>query len=534
MRVQEIWKNQINNMEGNKHNNNNNNNNISIAAAGTKSPLKKIIAVASIAAGVQFGWALQLSLLTPYVQLLGIPHKWAAFIWLCGPISGMIVQPIVGYQSDRCRSRFGRRRPFIAGGAAFVVLAVLLIGFAADLGHLFGDHIGAAPRSGPPRPKIRAITIFVVGFWVLDVANNMLQGPCRAFLADLADGHARTTRTANSFYSFFMAVGNVLGYLAGSITHLYKILPFTRSRACDAYCANLKTCFFIAVILLITVTTIALTTVHDKPLLTTSEPSLETEGGGGGGGVVFGEIAGAFRELKRPMWVLLIVTCLNWVAWFPFLLFDTDWMGREVYGGKVGEGSNNLYALGVRAGSLGLMLNSIVLGFMSLGVEFLGRRMGGAKRLWGVVNFVLAICLGLTVLITKLAGKERSHRGGGVHAMPSTGIRASALTLFSVLGIPLAITYSIPFAMASIFSSSSGAGQGLSLGVLNLAIVVPQMVVSILSGPWDALFGGGNLPAFVVGAIAAAMSGILALTMLPSPPPDVPTVKKTSTIGLSA
>ncbi|KAK9162127.1 hypothetical protein Syun_003029 [Stephania yunnanensis] len=111
-----------------------------------------MIAVASIAAGVQFGWALQLSLLTPYVQLLGIPHKWAAFIWLCGPISGMIVQPIVGYQSDRCRSRFGRRRPFIAAGAAFVVLAVLLIGFAADLGHLFGDRLGASA----PDPARRA------------------------------------------------------------------------------------------------------------------------------------------------------------------------------------------------------------------------------------------------------------------------------------------------------------------------------------------------------------------------------------------
>ena len=47
------------------------------------------------------------------------------------------------------------------------------------------------------------------------------------------------------------------------------------------------------------------------------------------------------------------------------------------------------------------------------------------------------------------------------------------------------------------------------------------MVVSILSGPWDALFGGGNLPAFVVGAIAATISGILAFTLLPSPPPDV-------------
>lgn len=131
-------------------------------------PLRKIILVASIAAGVQFGWALQLSLLTPYVQLLGIPHTWAAFIWLCGPISGLLVQPIVGYYSDNCSSRFGRRRPFIAAGAALVAVAVFLIGFAADLGHAAGDSFGKGS-------KPRAIAVFVVGFWILDVANNMLQ-----------------------------------------------------------------------------------------------------------------------------------------------------------------------------------------------------------------------------------------------------------------------------------------------------------------------------------------------------------------------
>jgi solute carrier family 45 protein 1/2/4 len=47
------------------------------------------------------------------------------------------------------------------------------------------------------------------------------------------------------------------------------------------------------------------------------------------------------------------------------------------------------------------------------------------------------------------------------------------------------------------------------------------MIVSVLSGPWDALFGGGNLPAFVVGAVAALASGILSLILLPSPPPDM-------------
>ncbi|KAL6007699.1 general substrate transporter [Asimina triloba] len=149
-------------------------------APPSPAPLKKIAIVASIAAGVQFGWALQLSLLTPYVQLLGIPHTWAAFIWLCGPISGMVVQPLVGHQSDRCRCRWGRRRPFIAGGAAMVTMAVVLIGFAADMGRAMGDPLGAGKK------KSKAIGVFVVGFWILDVANNMLQGPCRAFLADLA------------------------------------------------------------------------------------------------------------------------------------------------------------------------------------------------------------------------------------------------------------------------------------------------------------------------------------------------------------
>lgn len=132
------------------------------------SPMRKMVIVAAIAAGVQFGWALQLSLLTPYVQLLGIHHKFAALIWLCGPISGMIVQPLVGYESDRCSSRFGRRRPYIAAGSALVALAVFLIGYAADLGHLFGDTHKQAR-------KPHAIAVFVLGFWILDVANNMLQ-----------------------------------------------------------------------------------------------------------------------------------------------------------------------------------------------------------------------------------------------------------------------------------------------------------------------------------------------------------------------
>lgn len=405
------------------------------------SPLSKIILVASIAAGVQFGWALQLSLLTPYVQLLGIPHTWAAFIWLCGPISGMLVQPIVGYHSDRCASRFGRRRPFIAAGSSFVAVAVFLIGYSADLGHLLGDHVDNAM-------KPRAIAFFVVGFWILDVSNNMLQGPCRALLADLSGKDQKRTRTANAFFSFFMAVGNILGFAAGSYTHLYKVFPFTKTKACDVYCANLKSCFFISIALLLSVTTLALYTVKERTLASLQEPGnagAEAEDRvDSAEGPFFGEIRTAFKGLQRPMWILLLVTCLNWIAWFPFLLFDTDWMGREVYGGIAGKGPLGImYNRGVRAGALGLMLNSVVLGFMSLGVNRLARGLGGVKRLWGIVNFLLAVCLAMTVLITKLA--ESARHGTAEPRSPPAGIKAGALALFSVLGIPLAVSFSAPF-----------------------------------------------------------------------------------------
>ncbi|GKV32340.1 hypothetical protein SLEP1_g40956 [Rubroshorea leprosula] len=127
------------------------------AAAESPSSIRKIITVAAIAAGVQFGWALQLSLLTPYVQTLGVPHAWASFIWLCGPLSGLIVQPIVGYYSDRCTSRFGRRRPFITIGAVSVIFAVFLIGFAKDIGHRAGDSLEKSL-------KPRAVVTYTIPF----------------------------------------------------------------------------------------------------------------------------------------------------------------------------------------------------------------------------------------------------------------------------------------------------------------------------------------------------------------------------------
>ncbi|XP_023002313.1 sucrose transport protein SUC4 isoform X2 [Cucurbita maxima] len=432
---------------------------------GARVPLKRLLRVASVACGIQFGWALQLSLLTPYIQELGIPHAWSSLIWLCGPLSGLFVQPLVGHMSDRCTSRYGRRRPFIVAGALSIVLAVLIIGHSADLGWLLGDR-------GDVRP--RAIGFFVFGFWILDVANNLTQGPCRALLADLTGKDHRRNRVANAYFSLFMAIGNVFGYATGSFSGWCKILPFTLTSACSVNCANLKSAFLIDVVFIAITTYLSVSAAQEISLDSSGRSSLVVEDGMGQSShaseAFLWELFHTFRHFSGYIWVILLVTSLTWVAWFPFILFDTDWMGREIYGGKPNEGQN--YSSGVRMGAFGLMFNSVVLGITSLLMEKLCRKWG-AGFVWGISNIFMALCF-LSILVVTYVANNMGYIG---HELPPNSIVSAALIIFALLGVPLAITYSIPYAMISSRVESLQLGQGLSAGVLNLAIVIPQGVL---------------------------------------------------------
>ncbi|KAL6962335.1 general substrate transporter [Sarracenia purpurea var. burkii] len=276
----------------------------------------------------------------------------------------MVVQPLAGHYSDNCTSRFGRRRPFIVAAAALVTLAIILTTFAADIGHLAGDLLGDGSMP-------RAIVIFVVGFWILNVGNNLLMSPSRAFLADLSGDDERKIRNANAF---FIYIGSVLSYVASSYSHIHDLFPFTLTEACDIYCANLKSSFFISITLLLTLTLTALCTVREVPF---SRSETGADGKKKDKTVSFlVELFGVLKMFPKSMWILLLANCLASLAWFCFFLYDTDWMGREVYGGMVG---GKLYDDGVRAGSLGLMLYSVVAEAASLAVMFLARNIRAAN-----------------------------------------------------------------------------------------------------------------------------------------------------------
>ncbi|GAQ80673.1 sucrose transporter [Klebsormidium nitens] len=533
------------------------------------------LALASmVASGVQFGWALQLSLLTPYVQELGIPHAWASFIWLCGPISGLVVQPCIGIWSDNCTHKWGRRRPFILGGAVLVAIAVLVIGFSADMGYLLGDKL-----VDDGRPRYGACTVFIIGFWILDLANNAVQGPVRALVADLSSAEQRNI--GNAFFSMWMAMGNVLGYSTGATGQWHLWFPFLNTAACGTPCANLKAAFLIAVFFLAFCTLVTLLTAQEKQFIpsvdkpegvsllelprkpsrdlshspvrsprhrkpaqytivdddtledsdTDREQARDSRANGGmdlgvrsagthGSGknglrAVVDDLQAGLRELPTSMRSVMVVMALTWLAWFPFLLFDTDWMGREVYQGSP-QGNKalaNLYQLGVREGALGLLLQSVVSGLASLFIDPLCRWLG-SSRVWALGNVLLFFFMAATAVVTRAATTLIPVSGGEGYEHPSW-VRGAAVTIFACLGAPLAVTFSVPFSLTAEVTAGSGGGQGLAVGILNLAIVLPQVVVSLGSGPWDALFGGGNEPAFVAGALFALAGAVVAILRLP-------------------
>lgn len=383
-----------------------------------------------------------------------------------------------------------------------ITLAILIIAHSADIGWLFGDRGG--------RVKPRAIAVFVFGFWILDVANNMTQGPCRALLADLTEKDHRRTRVANAYFSLFMAIGNVLGFATGSFSGWYKIFPFTVTSACNVDCANLKSAFYLDIVFMVITTYVSISAYKESPIDQSARSGSEAVSGQSSHAeeAFLWELFGTFKYFPVTVWIILLVTALNWIGWFPFLLFDTDWMGREIYGGEPNEGQN--YNTGVRVGAFGLMLNSIILGITSVLMEKLCRKWG-AGFIWGISNIFMALCFLLMLILYYIA----SHMGYLGRYMPPDGIVAAALVIFALLGAPLAITYSVPYALVSSRIEPLGLGQGLSMGVLNLAIVTPQVLVSLGAGPWDDLFGGGNSPALAVGGLAALTGGIIAIVGIP-------------------
>ncbi|KAH7656309.1 Sucrose/H+ symporter plant protein [Dioscorea alata] len=484
--------------------------------AATPASLMKLILSSMVAAGVQYGWALQVALLTSYVQTLGLPHSLASMMWLCGPVSAFIVQPSVGVWSDRCYSRFGRRRPFILAACLLICTSALVIAFSSDIGYALGDTKEHCSVYTGKRWK--ATIVYVVGFWVLDFANNAVHAPSRALMADLA-GPGRFT-VANAVMCSWFAVGNILGYSSGATRSWHRWFPFLNTRACCETCANLKGAFLIDIVFLIFCSSISLLFAKEVPLEGKTRMATANEQRSG---II--KLLKSLKHLPPGMPSVLIVTSLSWLSWFPFFLYNNDWMGREIHHGDP-EGTQvqrKAYENGIRDGSFGLLLNSIMLGIGSFLLEPICRKLT-TRVVWAISNFILFFAFTSMCIVSIWSTKGYSY-GVNKEEEVNNRVRVVALLIFAALGFPLTVLFSVPPAVAAQLADIGGTGQGLNIGILTMFCVIPQVIISVSAGPWDALFHKGNLPAFAMASFFAFVSAFVAFFVLPK--------LKTSTLSAS-
>ncbi|GAB7347801.1 hypothetical protein MBLNU459_g5342t1 [Dothideomycetes sp. NU459] len=282
-------------------------------AQETKSSLYLLLLTLAIG-GLQIAWSVELSNGSPYLLGLGISKSLLALVWIAGPLSGTLVQPYVGIKSDRCRSRWGKRKPFIVYGAIATIVSLVCLAWAREIVgntlHLFGlerDSKGV---------RITAIVFAVCFVYILDFAINTIQAGIRAFIVDNAPTHQQNE--ANAWASRVSGVGNVLGYLSGYV-NLPRILPFFGNTQFKVLC-------IIACLALAITVTISCLCVQER------DPRLEGDPSPQKGGVFafFIELYRSIRRMPPQIMKVCQVQFFAWIGWFPFLFYITTFVG-EIY-----------------------------------------------------------------------------------------------------------------------------------------------------------------------------------------------------------
>ncbi|KAI1131530.1 major facilitator superfamily domain-containing protein [Nemania abortiva] len=273
-----------------------------------------LIALTICLGGLQVAWAVELSNGTPYLLSLGLSKSLMALVWIAGPITGTLVQPYVGMLSDGCRVSWGRRKPFVLGGAAATAFAYMFLAWIREIVGGFLGLFGADPQSGGVKTVI--IIVAVIWIYVLDVAVNTVQASIRAFIVDCAPSHQQ--EAANSMASRVVGLGNIIGYIAGGI-NLPKYLWFFGSTQFKDLCA-------IASLALCSTVLFSTTVIRERNPLLDGRPAEDRLG------LIsfFVKIFAAIKRLPPQIAKVCVVQFFAWVGFFPMLFYTSSYIG-DIY-----------------------------------------------------------------------------------------------------------------------------------------------------------------------------------------------------------
>ncbi len=406
--------------------------------------------------GIQFGFALQNANVSRIFQTLGAELDNIAILWIAAPVTGLLVQPIIGYLSDRTwHPRWGRRRPFFFIGAVLAAIALFLM------------------------PNSSVLWTAAVLLWVLDASINISMEPFRAFVGDKLPSTQRTTGFA--FQTFFIGLGAVIASLLPYMfTNWFGI---SNTAPEGVIPPSVKYSFYIgAFVFLAAVLWTVFTSTEYPPqdMKQWEEEKRRSKGVLNG----FTEIVQGIGSMPKTMVQLAVVQFFTWLAFFSMWIYTTPGVAQNAYGTT--DTTSKAYQ---DAGDW-------------VGVMFM------------VYNGVSALAAFILPIIAAKTSRRMTHLfclviGGfgliGIYLVKDPGL---LLLPMIAIGLAWASTLTMPYAILA--GSLPVNKMGFYMGVFNFFIVIPQIVAAAILGFFvNNVFVNQSIYALVVGGVSMIMAGFL-------------------------
>ena len=403
--------------------------------------------------GIQFGWALQMANMSAIYEYLGARADQIPIFWLAAPLTGLIVQPIIGHASDHTWNRLGRRRPYFLAGAILSSAALILM------------------------PQVSALWMAAGLLWILDASINISMEPFRAFVADLLPEDQRTRGFA--MQSLFIGLGAVVASVLPGL-----LLKITGNPAGGGSIPlPIRLAFYLGAAAFFGAVMYTIATTREYPpedLDSFRKMKAQKRGLADNAREILDSIAAMPQTMKQLAWVQIA----TWLGLFCMWLYFPVAVAHNVFGAN--DPHSPLYTEGVTWG-------------------------GDCFAMYSAVCFAWSFALpGLAGRIGRKATHSLCLLCGAAGLISVAVIHNKWLLLLSMVGVGIAWASTLAMPYAILAGSLPAQKTGVYMGIFNFFIVTPEIVASLGFGWVMAhILGNNRLLAVVAGGaffvVAAAL-----------------------------
>ncbi|MDQ7822867.1 MAG: MFS transporter [Candidatus Eremiobacteraeota bacterium] len=397
--------------------------------------------------GIQHGFEIQFARMSSIYEKLGAQPEQIPFLWLAAPATGLIIQPIIGYMSDKTwiESLKMRRRPYFFTGALLATIALLLM------------------------PNSSALWMAAGCLWILDASLNISMEPFRAFVADKLNTKQRPTGYA--MQSLMIGLGTIVGNYIASLD-LLKMYPSLSSIGPTSMHLSFYLC---AAIYLVCILWTVSTTPEYPP--DNIEEIKQKVPPGEALAQWFRETRECYLAMPPVMKRLALVQFFTWMGLFCMWMFYTVAVAHYVFGAS--DPHSELYDKGIRWGAHTMLVKGVATPLFALMIPFFVKYLGRVHT----HALALLIC------------------GIGLFSVPFIHNPHHLYFPMVAAGIGWASIVAMPYVI--LVEHLPKAQYGIFMGIFNMFIVIPEICVSLGLGTLIMKFLGGNQ------AMTVAFGGIL-------------------------